>query len=499
MARHSIAGTAERVVYRVAGLPVAVSSLFRSAQAAASDPLRSAFACRYWHPQGPAEWLELIGGIVVTPLVVIFASLWFTFRNGAVVRARSGKGIAAQLGDQLRLYFSAGVLAPWYYIFSLYEEGGDERARGYIQRFETKPGIFPLLKRRRGSPLTDKARFAEYCRERGLRCVETLACVGGNMPDHALPECDLFVKPNNNRGGRGAERWDLVAPGVFSETGGQRLSAEALLARLVYGSRRQRLIVQPRMQTHPQLLDLTAGALPTVRLVTCLDERGEPELIGAVFRMSIGNNRTVDNLHAGGIAAAVDLRSGRLSRATNLGADARLGWLSLHPDTAAPIQGRTLPLWEDTKRLALAAHRHFADRVVIGWDIAATPDGPVIVEGNGNPDMDILQRFMREGLREHRFADLLAYHLLKRVPALSERLCASGDAVLHRAHEAGRIHPHERQADARGAGVGAQLPAEQPLAGELRGAHPARGGLSGAAADRTDAAPRRARARVGSR
>jgi len=57
--------------------------------------------------------------------------------------------------------------------------------------------------------------------------------------------------------------------------------------------------------------------------------------------------------------------------------------------------------------------------VVIGWDIAILDRGPVIVEGNGNPDMDILQRFMREGLREHRFARLLAYHLSKRVPAVA--------------------------------------------------------------------------------
>jgi hypothetical protein len=218
--------------------------------------------------------------------------------------------------------------------------------------------------------------------------------------------------------------------------------------------------VQPRLRTHPELVDLTAGALPTVRIATCLDEKGEPELIGAVFRMSIGGNRTVDNLHAGGIAAAVDLASGRLSRATNLGADARLGWLSVHPDTGAQIEGRELPLWEEAKLLAATAHRAFTDRVVIGWDVAVTEDGPVIVEGNGNPDMDILQRFMREGLREHRFADLLAFHLRNRVPAISKRLCAGGEAALHRSDEAGRLYPYQRQADAGRPRLGSQLSQE---------------------------------------
>ena len=59
----------------------------------------------------------------------------------------------------------------------------------------------------------------------------------------------------------------------------------------------------------------------------------------------------------------------------------------------------------------MAAHRKFNDRVVIGWDIAVLEDGPILIEGNGNPDLDILQRFMRVGLREHRFAEMLAHHL----------------------------------------------------------------------------------------
>ncbi len=141
-------------------------------------------------------------------------------------------------------------------------------------------------------------------------------------------------------------------------------------------------------------------------------------MIGGVFRMSVGDNRTVDNLHAGGIAANVSLSDGTLSEATNLGVDVRLGWLSTHPNTGARIEGRTLPLWEQTKQLAIAAHREFSDRVVIGWDIAILEDGPIVVEGNGNCDMDILQRFMRVGLKKHRFGELLAHHLRARLPAL---------------------------------------------------------------------------------
>jgi glutathione synthase/RimK-type ligase-like ATP-grasp enzyme len=94
-----------------------------------------------------------------------------------------------------------------------------------------------------------------------------------------------------------------------------------------------------------------------------------------------------------------------------LGSDARLGWLPHHPDTGAQIEGRKLPLWEEVKELALTAHRLFDDRVVIGWDIAMLDGGPILIEGNGNPDMDIIQRFMTTGLRSKRFGELVGHHL----------------------------------------------------------------------------------------
>ena len=117
------------------------------------------------------------------------------------------------------------------------------------------------------------------------------------------------------------------------------------------------------------------------------------------------------------MGALIDIHSGTLGKASNLGSDARVGWFSTHPDTGAQIEGRVLPRWEDVKSLAAAAHQHFSDRVVIGWDIAILNDGPILVEGNGNPDLDILQRFMPVGFREHRFGELLAHHLRARLPA----------------------------------------------------------------------------------
>ena len=135
-------------------------------------------------------------------------------------------------------------------------------------------------------------------------------------------------------------------------------------------------------------------------------------MVAAVFRMSFGTSRTVDNIHAGGLACGVALDGGALGPASNLGSDACLGWLSKHPTTGARVEGTRLPNWGEVKRLAIKAHEAFADRVMVGWDIAIGPDGPIVVEGNGSPDMDLMQRFMELGFcHQHRFGELLAHHL----------------------------------------------------------------------------------------
>jgi hypothetical protein len=131
--------------------------------------------------------------------------------------------------------------------------------------------------------------------------------------------------------------------------------------------------------------------------------------------MSIGANRTVDNIHAGGLACAVSLDRGELGLASDLGSNAQLGWCREHPTTKATIIGTRLPYWDDVRSLAAHARQAFNDRVIIGWDIAITGEGPIIVEGNRGPDMDLMQRFMETGFCDgHRLTELLAHHLRAR-------------------------------------------------------------------------------------
>jgi hypothetical protein len=355
--------------------------------------------------------------MILWPFAVAALQIAYTIKNGAEVARRFQRPVHRQLVDQLRLYLSSGVLPPWYYIFELHRHPTAAQARDFIYRWESKGGFFGVLREGHAprSELNHKAKFAEHCREHQIRTAPVLAVLADGQVEFcafsAEFETDLFVKPVSGRGGKGAQRWDLAANSVYRSPSGETLSRDQLCARLCAQSRIAPILVQQRLKNHPLLEPLNNGALSTVRVLTCLSESRQPEIVGAAMRMAIGGNHVVDNLHAGGIAAAVDLATGALGPASNLGADRRLGWMDRHPVSGARITGFTLPLWNEVREFAQRVHRAFDDRVLVGWDIAITPDGPVLVEGNGSPDLDIMQRFVRHGLMAARLGALLAFHV----------------------------------------------------------------------------------------
>jgi hypothetical protein len=202
-----------------------------------------------------------------------------------------------------------GILPPWYYIFALHDGERRASAASFLNRCETKRGVYSTFARRRSvsSPLDDKIDFAEHCRVHQLRTVPVLATARGGHIDWLegeRPPCqDLFVKPISACGGTGAERWDHVDGDRYQRPDGDALSTKQLTEHPSRCGAVRPLLIQPRLCNHSELVDLSNGALATIRVLTCLDERDRPEIVGAVLRMAIGHNRTVYNLHAAGSPA----------------------------------------------------------------------------------------------------------------------------------------------------------------------------------------------------
>jgi len=373
-----------------------------------------------WREHSVLGKAGLLLGLLARLPIVLAMIAWSTTLNGRAIRRQSGKSMTRQVAEQLWFAVRHGFLPPWYYMFELFDPDQQAKAPHYIHRFELKNGLLQILRRgvpaKRRTPTQNKIAFLMRCAKAGIRTLPNLAILkAGKLQLHRgtraqLFTQDLFVKPSRGRGGEGAGLWQLSADGYRLQDGAP-LSPEQLVQHLAEVSKRTTLLVQPRARNHAGIADLSNGALTTARIVTMRTESGGHEAVCALFRMAVGDNRLVDNFHAGGIAAPIDVATGRLGAATDWGLRPRHGWKTQHPDTGGQIEGRVLPLWAETRALAERAHAAFDDRHIIGWDMAILEDGPAIVEANGGPDTDMHQRVSRQPLGNQRFGELLAFHL----------------------------------------------------------------------------------------
>lgn len=351
---------------------------------------------------------------------VLIQSLKLVRRNGRVVHDMLGPPVWRQWLQMVRLAISVPMMPEDYYKFEFYRPEERMRASRYLHRFETKNVLFALTttdtKVRQRAPLNDKVDFTEHAASAGLPVVDILCHFSQGTRiagSGALPKHDLFTKPREGKGGRGGQVW-LFDPSTdsYQQVGKDRaLTADELIHRFEQRSRSGDWILQPRITTHHELDDLALGVASTCRIISILDEYGDPEPVVGAMRLPAVAQRSVDNIHAGGISAPIDLTTGTLGYATDLGVKAGRGRLATHPVTGGRIQGRILPAWDEVLELVRQAHRAFAPRVLVGWDVCITDDGPVLIEGNGQPCVDHIQRTHASPLGDHRYAQLLAFHV----------------------------------------------------------------------------------------
>jgi hypothetical protein len=394
-------------------------------EGSAVSRLRRAYRLAWQRRFGPRDFLRTAIGWLLWPLISLVLAVREVVRFGGPVARAGGPGIMRQILHQTWISVAYRLVPRYYYVFELHRPELRRRAAEYLTRAETKSGVYRALKLRgdRSSivRINDKLTFASFFGRNGLRVAPVFAAFRaglrvGNVGDGSLPEDrDLFVKKIEGRGGIGAELWLAQPHGRYRNTKGEETTAEDLVSRVLGYSKQADYLIQARLVNHPELADLTPGALSTVRLLTILNEQGEPELANAAFRMAISKTSPVDNFHAGGIAAAVDIATGSLGAATGLGLGGDFRWHQTHPLTGAQIRGRRLPNWSEAVELAIAAHRLIAPRVMVGWDIGFLPDGPCLVEGNTGPDADIHQRTELRPIGNARYGALLAFHMEHRL------------------------------------------------------------------------------------
>lgn len=144
-------------------------------------------------------------------------------------------------------------------------------------------------------------------------------------------------------------------------------------------------IIEERVIQHPRMAQMCPTSVNTIRIATLLGDKKQ----GIVYAfLRIGNGNVMDNVDQGGMAARVDLASGKL---LTVGADKKGNTYTHHPMTGTPIIGFEVPFFEEAKAMCLKAAQKVPQMRFVAWDVAITEKGPVFIEGNSFPSHAVPQ------------------------------------------------------------------------------------------------------------
>ncbi len=135
-----------------------------------------------------------------------------------------------------------------------------------------------------------------------------------------------------------------------------------------------------------------AETLCALRLPTCCFPDGTVVTLPfALFKAPVDHGAVVNTGARGAVIYPIDVETGRLSAGIVRG---KFESFTVHPTSGKEALGFALPLWKETLELCRTAHsKVFSNFPTVGWDVAITPEGPVLVEMNiqwlrpaGTPD-----------------------------------------------------------------------------------------------------------------
>ena len=138
-------------------------------------------------------------------------------------------------------------------------------------------------------------------------------------------------------------------------------------------------LIQERIIQHPFLDRYTADCTQTARVVTYITKNGDIQILMRMLKIS-RSGKHIDNVGTTGMAARFD-DNGVLSTGAQL-TNSGIVYHTHHPETNAPIAGEILPFHKEVTALALEAQSRLPFLRSLGWDIAITKDGPLLIEGN---------------------------------------------------------------------------------------------------------------------
>lgn len=181
----------------------------------------------------------------------------------------------------------------------------------------------------------------------------------------------VFAKVTDSYGGHGIEKIkDFV-------------NIEQLYARLMEN---KQYLVEDAIIQNDVLNKINPYAVNNVRYATVVKD-GEVFIETSTLRLNTGDDPVISSMD---VMVNVDEEG-------NLISDAYDEWFDTyvtHPDTGTVIKGMKLPFIPEAREMVKKAALLVPEVRYVGWDVAITQDGPVLIEGNFYPSYGLTQYYL---------------------------------------------------------------------------------------------------------
>ncbi len=344
------------------------------------------------------RWLFWLCNTLLTCRWLFYYAWRHSFRAvrkfGPAVARSTGTGLFTQYRNVLALALAYTIPPVSYYQYRLYAPGQRERIWHYIYIHELP--VFHLMRDRPGASeerliLADKYQFASEMTALGSAIAQgSLLHAGSSIDD--LPVTDLwplFCKPRTANQSYGAFKLELESPrnirlhtiSGITRTG---IEAEHFINKHLA---RQDYLVQPCYQHHPDfsILNPLDNEAVTARIISYREDQRTTTYCAYIevpHKVSQQKRYFCIQINpSDGILIPESLNRQPL----------------LDPDDYKSLQQAAkhfqMPHWQTALQTIDVAHTRFSKIHAIAWDLILAEDGPVLLEGNSNWQIDLPQQF----------------------------------------------------------------------------------------------------------
>lgn len=321
------------------------------------------------------------------------------------------KSLSVVFSQYLNYLITDRSLAQQYFAKFLYRKG-IENHHEYMVTHKIQGLCWDLNDRDYVSVLDNKYLFEVFCELHGVNSVRSYAYninslffTGDKVEQITSPEIFrdylkrllklnkkspyIFIKRTAGSGG-GKNIYRISAEDIQADNDFTRKLYRHVLA--------SGFVFQEAVIQHPVIDKINPYCLNTMRWETFTNKDSGTRVMGGVFRIGL-NNSYVDNTSSGGVYLGIDLEKKCLKHeAFSDFTNGRAKTFYEHPVTKVKFEGIQVPYFDEIVELIIKAGSALPQIKIVGWDVAVTPDGPILIEGNELPSLmfaDIAQNGLR--------------------------------------------------------------------------------------------------------